>query len=163
MSLTAGRWFTVITLVETSGKKTQKRFEQSAPADDAAARAAALALATDIAAVSDAVVSAYHCYQEFVEDALSLPSSAELQNQAVLVVGIEDEPTKSAQIVIPAPKDSIFVASTGSGYDILDTTDSDVIAFFANFDSEALYYVSDGEQADGLVGGRRRHSASSSS
>lgn len=122
-----------------------------------------MAIVADLAAVTDAVVSAYYTYQEFVEDALSLPAAAELQNQAILQCGIEDQATKSATIVIPAPKDSIFVAGTGAGYDIVDTTDADVVAFFANFDSETLFYVSDGEQADGLVGGRRRHTAAVSS
>lgn len=163
MALSAGRWFTVIELVETSGKRTTKRFEQSAPADAAAALAAATALATDMAAVSDAVVSAYHCYQEYVEDSLSLPASAELQNQAILQFSIDGEPTKSGRVVIPAPKDSLFAASSGPNYDIIDTTDSDVIAFAANWLLDDLYYLSDGETADALLGGKRRHVKATSS
>jgi len=163
MALTADRWFTVVELVETSGKKTRKRFEQSAPADDTAARAAALALVTDLAAITDAVVASYHTYQEFVEDALSLPASAELQNQAVIQLSIDDEPTKSATVIVPAPKDAIFAGATGPNYDILDVADTDLIAFVANFTTEALYYVSDGEQAETLLGGKRRHVRASSS
>lgn len=163
MALTAGRWFTVFELVETSGKRTRKRFEQSAPLDDTAARASAAAMATDLAAVTNAEIASYYTYQEFVEDALVLPTGAELQNQAILTCGIEDAPTKSGTIVIPAPVDGIFVDSSGAGYDVVDTTDADLLAFFANFDSEALFYVSDGEQADGLIGGRRRHVKSTSS
>jgi len=162
MALTAGRWFTVIELAETSNKRTTKRFEQSAPADYAAALASATALATDIAAVSDAVVTKYYPYQEYVEDALSLPASAELQNQAVLQFSIEDEPTKTGKVVIPAPKASIFAAAEGPNYDVVDVADADVIAFRNNFTSEALYYVSDGEQAEDLLGGKRRHVAHSS-
>lgn len=163
MALTADRWFTVVEFVETSGKKSQRRYEQSAPADDAAARASAAALVADLAAVTDAEISAYHTYQEFVEDALTLPSAAELQNQVVMNFSIDDAPTKSATVIVPAPKQSIFAGATGPNYDILDTTDSDVIALAANFTTEELFYVSDGEQADALLGGKRRHTRSPSS
>ena len=157
MALTAGRWWTVVQLIDTGGKVVTRRYEQSAPADDAAARAASLALVTDLAAVTDCVIKAYSTHQEFVEDALSLPSGAEAEMQALINVGIEDEPLKNATLSIPAPVDGIFAGATGSNYDVVDGTDSDLIAFLANFDSEELFYVSDGEQMDGFKNGHRRH------
>lgn len=163
MALTAGRWFTVFVLVETSGKTTQVRYEQSAPADDAAARASAAAMATDLAAITNCNIKSYHTYQEFVEDALALPAGAEKENKATLILSIDGEPTKNAKLVIPAPVDGIFVSASGSNYDVVDVADADLIAFIANFTTEALFYVSDGEQADALVSGGRSHSANSSS
>ena len=157
MALTAGRWFTVYQLTDTGGKTVSRRWEQSAPADDAAARASALALATDLAAVTDCVIKAYYTYQEFAEDAFALPASAECEMQAFINVGIDSEPLKNASITIPGPVDGIFVAGTGSNYDVVDGVDEDLAAFLANFDSEALFFVSDGEQMDGFKNGHRRH------
>lgn len=157
MALTAGRWWTVVELADTGGKVVRRRYEQSAPADDAAARVSALALVTDLAAVTDCTIKAYYTYQEFAEDAFALPASAECEMQALINVGIEGEPLKNATLTIPAPVDGIFVASTGSNYDVVDGTDADLAAFLANFDSESLFYVSDGEQMDGFKSGHRRH------
>lgn len=156
MALTADRWFTVVELVETSGKKTTLRFEQSAPADDTAARASATALVTDLAAITNSVISRYYTYQEFTEDAFSLPSGAENQNQALLILGIDGAPTKSATLRVPAAVDGIFAASSGANYDVVDVNDTDLAAFVANFTTEALFYVSDGEQADDIQSGHRR-------
>lgn len=156
MALTAGRWWTVVELKETSGKSTTLRFEQSAPADDAAARASSLALVTDLAAITNSVVAKYYTYQEFLESALTLPASAENQNQAMLILSIDGAPTKVGKIRVPAAAAGIFAAETGSNYDVVDVTDADLIAFVANFTTEALFYVSDGEQADSLLEGHRR-------
>jgi len=157
MALTADRWFTVYKLTETSGRSTILRVEQSAPADDAAARVSAAALATDLAAVTNCKIASYFTYQEFVEDAFSLPAAAEIENEALLQLSIDSEPTKTATLRIPAPVDGIFAGATGPSYDVVDTTDVALAAFVANFTSEALFYVSDGEQADALIGGHRRH------
>ncbi len=160
MTLDAGRWYTFFELVDTGGKKTTRRFEQSAPADDTAARAAALALATDLAAVTDCTISKYFSYQVFEETSFALPSGAELEMQAVVSMTIDSEPFKSGMVTIPAPKASIFVDTSGPNYDVVDTTDADLVAFMANWVTEDLYYVSDGEQADAVLGGFRRHTKS---
>ena len=157
MTLDAGRWYTRFELVDTGGKRTSRTYEQSAPADDAAARAAALALATDLAAVTDCVISKYYSFQVFEETSFSLPSGAELEMQAVVSMTIDSEPFKSGMLTIPAPVDGIFVDSTGPNYDVVDTTDADLVAFMANWVTEDLYYISDGEQADSVLGGHRRH------
>lgn len=157
MALTADRWFTVFELKETSGKSTMLRFEQSAPADDAAARASAAALATDLAAITNSKISKYYSYQEFIEDAFSLPAAAENQNQALLILSIDGAPTKSAKIRVPAAVDGIYAAATGPNYDVVDVNDAALTAFVANFTTEALFYVSDGEQADDILSGHRRH------
>lgn len=163
MALTAGRWFTVYTLAETSGRVTTVKYEQSAPADDTAARASAAAMATDLGAVTNCTIKSYYTYQLFEEDAFALPASAEIENEALLQVTIEDEATKTGTLRIPSPVDGIFSGATGPSYDVVDTTDTDLIAFVANFITEDLFYVSDGEQAETLVGGHRRHRKSARS
>src|SRR4030042_6275742 len=163
MALGAGRWFTCYELKETSGKSTVLRVEQSAPADDAAARASAAALATDLAAVTNSAIAKYWTYQEFTEGALTLAAAAENQNRAILLFSISGQPTKSGKVRIPAVKAECMAAATGINYDIVDVADAAIIAFRNNFKSEALFYVSDGEQADTLLGGHRSTTASSSS
>ena len=157
MALTEAHWYTVYQLVDTGGKIVTRRWEQSAPADDAAARASALAMATDLAAITDCVIVAYYTYQVFEEDALSLPAAAEAEMQALINVSIDGEPLKNATITVPAPVDGIFSGATGANYDIVDGADEDLVAFLANFGSEALFYVSDGEQMDVFKNGHRRH------
>ena len=157
MALTAGRWFGVVIMVDTGNQRTTRRVELDSPLDDAAARAAMLAFVTDLAAVSDCVVASYHVYQEFIEDALTLPAAAQLENQALLTFSIVDEPTKAATFSIPAPKIGIFAGATGEQSNTVDAADTDLEALVANFTSEDLLLVSDGEQADALVRGRRRH------
>jgi len=157
MALAAGRWYTVIELADTGNQRTTMRFEQSAPADAAAALAAGTALATDMAAVSDAVIAKYFVYQVYEEDAFALPAAAQIENQALITLSIDDEPSKVGTIRIPAPTIDIFAGATGPNSNIVDGTDADVIALVANWVSEDLYYVSDGEQAEAFISGHRRH------
>jgi len=163
MAFVAGRWFTVIKFMETSRKVTTRRYEQSAPADYAAAQTAALALVTDFAAVTDAEILSYHVYQENDEDTVVVPSAAEIQNEALLSFSIISSPNKFGTVAIPAAKASIFSGATGPQYDIVDIEDSNVAAFADNWLLDDLYWLSDGETADALEGGKRRHRKSASS
>lgn len=162
MALTGGRWFVVYDLIESSGKNTVRRYELNAPADYAAAVAAEAAFRTDLLGVTDCAIRSYHVYQEFVEDALAYPSGVEKENEALLSFEITDNPAKTATLSIPGAKDTIFVAATGPNRDIIDTADAAVVAFVANFQPVAvggtgLMLLSDGETADNLIGGKRRH------
>lgn len=156
MALVGGRWFVVYDLVESSGKSCLKRFEINAPADYAAAVAAEAALRPDFAAVTGMAIRSMHLYQEYVEASLAYPSGVEKENEALLALEISGAPNKTATIAIPGALDTIFVAATGPNRDIVDTADAAVVAFVANFTS-GVFSVSDGEQAENLIGGVRRH------
>jgi len=162
MALVAGRWWVVYDLVESSGKNCTKRFEIGNPADYAAAVAAEAALRPDFVAVTDMAIRSMHLYEEYVEAALAYPASTEKENQALLSFEISGMPNKTATMAIPGAKADIFVAATGPNRDIIDTADAAVIAFVANFTS-GVFYVSDGEQAENLIGGVRRHVKNSGS
>jgi hypothetical protein len=168
MALTGERWFVVYDLIESSGKGTRRRYEMNAPADYAAAVAAEASFRTDLLAVTDCVIRSYHIYQEYVEDALAYPVGVEKENEALLTFEITDNPAKSATLSIPGASDGIFAATTGPNRDIVDTADADIVAFTQNFQPAAqggndLMLLSDGEQADNLIGGKRRHVGRTSS
>jgi len=161
MALQAARWYTVFTLKDVGGNTFRRTYEQSAPADYAAALASQSALATDFAAISNCVIVKAATFQEYEEDTTFL-GTAEGENQALLTVGLEDKPLDSATINIPAPIDDIFVGTSGPNRNVVkDPGDStELAAFLANFDSEALFFISDGEQMDGFKKGKRIHKKS---
>jgi hypothetical protein len=158
----------VYDLVESSGKNTVRRYQINAPADYDAAVAAEAAFRTDLLACTDLAIRSYHVYQEFSENALAYPSGVEKENEALLSLEITDNPAKTATLSIPGAKDAIFVATTGPNRDVVDTADSAVVALVANFQpvgvgGTGLMLLSDGETADNLIGGKRRHIANTKS
>lgn len=158
MALVAGRWFVVYDLVESSGRSTLKRFELASPADYAAAVINEAAFRLDLSAVTDLVIKGYHIFQEFSENALVLPANVEMENQAVLAFQLAN-PNKTGSVAIPGAASDCFVDTSGANRDIVDTGATEVTNFASNFlaAGTALMYLSDGEQAQALIGGKRRH------
>jgi len=161
MALQASRWYTVLTMKDQGGNTFRRTYEQSAPADYAAALASQTALATDLQAVSNCQIVKAVTFQEYEEDT-TFVGTAEGENQALITVGLANKPLDSATLNIPAPVDSIFVGTSGPNRNVVkEPADSAILAaFLANFDSEALFYVSDGEQMDGFKKGKRIHKKS---
>lgn len=157
MALVGGKFKFSITLLDNGGDKTTRTYDMQAVTQEAAETDAPAILAA-IQGVTDAVVVSYSFYEEFVNDALAYPASGvENQNQALLDFLIVDDPTKHATISIPAPKPGIFMATSGPPAEIIDTADAAVIAFAGLFLAAGQLYLSDGEEADSLAGGHRRH------
>lgn len=148
-----------IELADNSGQTTNKTYElQSADAAAAATDAAAILAALN--AVTEAAVKSYTIGQTFVENALVLPASGvENQNTALLNIRLASDPTKYARHRIPAADPSIFVATSGSGANIVDTGDANLNVYVALFTATNEAYISDGELADSALDffGRRQH------
>lgn len=161
MALQAARWYTVVTMKDIGNNTFTRTYEQSSPADYAAALASQTALCADLAAVSNCQIVKAVTYQEYEEDTTFL-GTAEGENQASIVVGLEGKPLDSAILNIPAPIDSIFVGTSGDNRNVVKdpSQSSELQNFLNNFDSEALFYISDGEQMDGFKKGRRVHKKS---
>ena len=154
--VSTGFWLSV-EFVDNGNNRSTRTYQMTA-ADDAAAAADKATILAAILGVTDAVISGYHYYERFVEDALSYPASGvELQNQALLDFDIVDHPEKTATLTIPAPKPAIFVATSGSGANIIDTSDAALIVFRDLFRTGGELLISDGEVAESLVKGRRIH------
>jgi hypothetical protein len=162
MALTAGRWWVVYELMDGGGNVTRKRFQLNAPADYAAAVVNEAAFRLDLEGVTDCAIKGYHIYQEFYENALSYPTGVELENQALLDFQLYSNPLKTARLAIPGVSADCFVDADGPGYNIVDIEASEVTNFASNFlqGGTALMLMSDGEQAQTLLKGHRRHIAS---
>lgn len=115
---------------------------------------------TDLAAVSAGVVKSYTITGRAIEDAYNRPtdSDAEWRDTAIVNVSIEDEPLKTGTLQIPMPKIGIFRASAGELMDEIDVTDTDLIAYVANWLAAGSLTISDGEKAGIVIyNGKRTH------
>lgn len=157
MALASTGFWCVVEICDNGNNRTEKRYQMVA--EDATQ--AALDMVDILAAINSVtagVITSEYFYERFVEDALSYPASGvEIQNQALLDFDIVDHPEKTATLTIPAPEASLFVATSGSGANILDTADADVILFRDLFRTGGQLLLSDGEVAESLVKGRRIH------
>lgn len=160
MALTGGSWFLSVQLTDSSGVNSFGKRYQLQAIDAATAAASAAAVIAALQNMTDCPIVSYHYYQEFVEDALSLPSGVEGENKALLTFRIDGAPNKSASDSIPGAKEAIFVAATGSGRNVVDTTDAAVVAYTGLFAAAASAYISDGENVSEIKGGKRIHSKS---
>lgn len=157
--VSTGFWLTV-NLKDTGGNDTTRTYQMTA-ADATAAATDAAAILAALANVSDASVAGYSIGERFVEQAFTLPVAAEIENQALITLGIFQKPNKSGSISIPAPKATIFVAPTGQGFNQPDFTDPALLAYLNLFTGSGKAKLSDGEVAV-LVNakGKRVHSRS---
>jgi hypothetical protein len=155
MAMVSGRWFTMVKFVGSDGRPRLRRYEQSNPADYAAALVSQTAILTDLAGVTDAVIAGCYTYQEVYNDAITLPTDVKLDDEAVLTFRLTN-PLKTGTVTIPGAKASIYEGATGPAFNIVDIEDAAVLAFAANFLLDALFWVSDGEQADELIAGARK-------
>src|SRR5664279_209353 len=162
MALVAGGYFGVVDLIDNGGNVTRRRYELTAATVADADSDMSTVIVPALVAVTDAKVKGYLIEVTTVEDSLTLPASGvEIENLALLDFSIVGHPEKSATLTIPAPKPTIFVASSGDGANVVDPADAAVIAYVALFEGSGQVLISDGEVAAGLVSGKRIHRKSS--
>jgi len=132
-------------------------------ADIAAAETNAAANINDIIALTDAYVLSYSVREKFLNGAARTPAG-EVEEKAVLTLQLATA-GKKAVFVIPAPKDTLFVAASGPNFNVVDGADSAIVAIVGDFaDTGGSFYISDGEtvaDTGGFIKGRRTHRASS--
>jgi hypothetical protein len=158
MSFVAYGFTGYVTLLDNGGNETSKTYLLQA-ADAAAAATAIAAIATALTAVTDATIVAYGSTERVVNDAVTYPSAGvQIENLALVDAAILDEPTKTATFTIPAPKIGIFVGSVGAPANVVDLTDTDLIAYANLFKiTTGKAYISDGETLDFMKSGKRIH------
>jgi len=163
MAITSVGWELTVTLVDSSGVNTANKQYDLVAADGTAAAAAAADVLAALAGVSDAAVKGYTIGERFAETGtFTLPTDAEIENQALLVGRLDGNPFKKWSTTIPAPKIGIFVSSTGANRNVVDLTDAAVVAYRALFQSPGnVATVSDGETLDVFESGKRIHRHSS--
>lgn len=157
MALATAGWRVFVTLRDNGGNDTTKTYEMNA-ADATEAAATVADLITALNAVTDAVIVSYGFYELFVENAFAYPGEGvQIENLAQLNFSLEDRPNVTAVLTIPAPNIGIFVASSGAGANIVDTSDAALIAYRDLFRTGGGLLLSDGEVAESLISGKRIH------
>lgn len=144
------KWQISITFLDVGNDVSTKTYElEGADYDEASTNA--IALVTAFQNVSGAAIIGYHVAGVFEEDTVVAPTGAGFMNsnQAIITGAIDAQPLKKATLVIPAPLDLVFTASTGEGRDIVNVTNSFVLALVAKFQAgTAIAKISDGEEFD---------------
>lgn len=155
-------WRVVMSFVDTGGNETTRTAQLVATDTAGDATAVFADVATIVAAyvaATDAALKGYFVAKNYVEDALTLPAAAEVENNLQITAKIDGIPNKSATIEIPAPKVTMFQQTTGVGYNQPDFADSLLAAIVNLYDDNGIAYVSDGERitAQGIKGKRVHH------
>lgn len=119
--------------------------------DFAAALAAAAAIKTELAAVTDAFIAEESVRHVISQDS-QLPAAADIFEEALVTVYLNQptEAEKVHQIRIPAPSAGLFLGTNGAELDIVDINDPDLTAYVGELASSV--YLSDGEQINTSTG-----------
>jgi hypothetical protein len=103
-------------------------------------------IVSNLAAVTDGWIRSYQLHDKWVTDVLFTASEphGEVSTKALITVQLTT-PGKTASVEIPAPKDAIFSAGSGSGFNLVDPTNADVSTFLNQYNSGSQAKISDGE------------------
>lgn len=148
----SGYWATV-TLVDTQGDPTTLEFELQS-ADFATAQTDLATIITALAATSGSVPLSRSISFRQDEDAFAYPSGADNSVKARCVYQIANS-SKKAYRDIPAPLDAIMVATTGPNNNVVNTVSAGYLLWEGLFLAGAQAYLSDGENVDTTLKGRR--------
>jgi hypothetical protein len=148
--------------IGSNGKIVTRRYEGveidegSDAADYAEAAVRLEALRTAINVVTDANVQNYGMFIQGSQALGGIPADADVHEEMALSMDITPagEPTKFATISLPAPSDSVFLASTGPNRDVVDIANLNMVALANALAANVL--ISDGEAINSLSSGYRR-------
>lgn len=121
MALVFQKYRLTTTFIDTAGEKVKRSMVLTAP-DEVNARSAAVGIMTAYSTVSNAKIAGYEITSIFVEDALSLPADADVKEVLVVNAPIAGRPNKRGWLSIPAPKDTMFYATSGNDANIANMT-----------------------------------------
>lgn len=161
MAIVSEGYELVVNLADNGGKPYGQKTYALVDTDPETVPAVVTSILGKLAAVTDSVVAGYRLAEVFVNDALALPAAGvQNENQALITATLVGRPNDSASISIPAAKIGIFTNTSGKGANIVDMSDTALVAYLGIFDptggNEA--YISDGDQIVALSGsGHRRH------
>jgi len=158
--VTAGYRATV-TLMDTAGDKTTLPYELNS-ATIVAANIDLAAIIGSLGVLSDATIVSYTMQEVYLNDAVTYPVAAEIENEAFFSGQIVGRPNRSGNFRIPAPVDTMFVGPNGPNYNVVDMTNADLVTYMGYFDATGPVKVSDGEQlvVASIVGKRRKKGTS---
>ena len=161
MAFAAGMFGVTVSYIDTGSNVVTREYMMNASVTDfTEANTAAVAILADIVPITDAAIPQYRVFQANYEDALTLPASAQVENQASMTVQLEAVGNKKGNLNVPAPKATIFAATSGPQNNIVLMSNANVVNFLANFLSAGAFTTSDGEQITRGLTGKRVHKKS---
>lgn len=128
-------------------------------ADEAEAITQTATIIAKFDAVSQAVVTGYHIQKRYWNDSIGTPAAGELQIKARCSFQLKDSPEKET-FDIPAPKETIFYALTGTENKKVNVAATPVTEYADLFRDAGVAFISDGESLELLIQGRKVSSKS---
>jgi len=142
-------------LADNGANITTKRYRLRS-VDFAAAVIDTAAIIAALAAVSASTIVGYRINDVFHEGSVSYPAAGvENEDKASVTVLLTTGGGKKANLKIPAPVIGIFQGTSGYKANIVDTADADLLTYLDLFKSGGECYVSDGEDLDEIMSGKR--------
>ena len=144
MALVSDGFEMTVNLIDTSGSASVLTYVLTA-ADYATALTDGATIRAALDDMSNSTISGYRIVEKFIEDAFTLPANAENAIKAEINAFIAGQGTKKATFRVPAPAAAIFVDGSGEGYNIIDTGNTEVLAYTGLFITGGVATISDGE------------------
>lgn len=138
------QYFATVNFVDEINGETTRRFEGDF-ADDAAASTAMGLLLADANALSTAEVSGV-LHKPYTIASTAAAGSRVFENARI---GVELDDTQKYSLDFPSPLGTVFSGNT------LIITDTNITNWIANFQSSAGWLVSDGQEIDSILKGKR--------
>lgn len=161
MALVSNGYKLSVTLVDNGANRSTLSYRLVA-ADEAAATAATATIIGHLQTLSVASIQSYTLGLTFVEDALTLPGlGVHVEDQALVVLQLNGDPTKRTTIRIPAPTAAMFVGASGPSADEVDVTHVPLQDYAGIYNvTGGIASISDGEftvdnPRAGVVSGKR--------
>lgn len=163
MALVSGGVKLIVSYMDNGGDITHRTYRYVDGTTYAAAVTGLAAVLATLNALTDCVISGYSLAEDFIEDALVLPAAGiQNENQLILTVGIEGDPTESGTLTMPSPVIGAFTSPTGPGANVANVGAPVVTNFVGLFVSGGQFTFSDGELGNASdVKGKRRHTKNS--
>ncbi|AXH77632.1 MAG: hypothetical protein [Caudoviricetes sp.] len=146
-------YFLTVTLQDRNMDYATLTYELRAT-NDIEAEAERAAIFTALGDVSQGVIVGYALSERYVNDSIGIPAAGEVEVKARVSYQMKDSFHKGT-FDIPAPKETIFVATTGKGNKVLDITNADVIAYADVFRAAGVSYIGGGNSLEYLLEGRK--------
>ena len=134
--------------VDTSGRKVNRKYDLNTT-DPNTAFNSMNSLRDRISSLTTAKIQSYQLERIFVDNAFTLPVSADHRGQLVFSMLIEGEGGARGKISVPSPAAGVFLATTGEGRNQVNFANSAVDIFLKAFGTgawgTALARISDGQ------------------
>ncbi len=149
-------WFELtVSLADNGANVTTKRYRlRSADAAAAVTDSAAIIAALD--AITNSIIVGYRINDVFHEGTIVYPAAGiENEDKASITVLLDTGGGKKANIKIPAPVIGIFNDTEGAGAKVVDVLDTALVTYANLFKSGGECYISDGEDLNKMMSGKR--------